>query len=71
MTSLFPRNESYKRALMYWTRSAAHGYVMAPVKLGDHHYHGQGTKVDYEAAASHYRLASDQLNNAQVFFNLG
>lgn len=71
VTSLFPRNESYKRALMYWTRSAAQGYVMARVKLGDHHYYGQGTKVDYEAAASHYRIASDQLNNAQAFFNLG
>lgn len=71
LSSLFPKNESYKRALMYWTRSASQGYVMARVKLGDHHYYGQGTKVDYEAAASHYRIASDQLNNAQAFFNLG
>lgn len=71
LSSLFPRNESYKRALMYWARSASQGYVMARVKLGDHHYYGQGTKIDYETAASHYRIASDQLNNAQAFFNLG
>lgn len=71
LLSLFPKNDSYQRALMYWARSAAQGYVMARVKLGDHHYYGQGTKVDYEAAASHYRIASDQLNNAQAFFNLG
>uniref|UniRef100_A0A6G1SFH4 Protein sel-1 1 n=1 Tax=Aceria tosichella TaxID=561515 RepID=A0A6G1SFH4_9ACAR len=71
LLSLFPKNDSYQRALMYWARSAAQGYVMARVKLGDHHYYGQGTKIDYEAAASHYRIASDQLNNAQAFFNLG
>lgn len=71
LLSTFPKSEGYKRALMYWKRSAAQGYVMARVKLGDHHYYGQGTKVDYEAAASHYRIASDQLNNAQAYFNLG
>jgi len=71
LLSIFPKNESYQRALMYWARSASQGYVMARVKLGDHHYYGQGTKVDYEVAASHYRIASDQLNNAQAFFNLG
>lgn len=71
LLSLFPKNESYQRALMYWARAAAQGYVVARVKLGDHHYYGQGTKIDYEAAASHYRVASDQLNNAQAFFNLG
>lgn len=27
--------------------------------------------MDYEAAASHYRLASDQQHNAQAMFNLG
>lgn len=69
--SLFAKDESYKRAILYWARSAAQGYVMARVKLGDHHYYGHGTKVDYETAASHYRIASDQLNNAQAFFNLG
>lgn len=71
LLSTFSKSEGYKRALMYWKRSAAQGYVMARVKLGDHHYYGQGTKVDYETAASHYRIASDQLNNAQAYFNLG
>lgn len=44
---------------------------MARVKLGDHHYYGQGTNVDYETAASHYRAASEIWKNAQAFFNLG
>lgn len=71
LSTLFPEEESYKRALMYWARSASQGYAMARVKLGDYHYYGQGTRVDYEAAASHYRIASDQFNNAQALFNLG
>lgn len=41
------------------------------VKLGDAHYYGRGTKVDYDAAASHYRSASEQQHNAQAMFNLG
>lgn len=71
LLTTFPGNEGYKRALMYWKWSASQGYVMARVKLGDHHYYGQGTKVDYETAATHYWIASDQLNNAQAYFNLG
>merc|ERR1712027_38940 len=27
--------------------------------------------IDYEQAASHYRIASEQQNNAQAMFNLG
>lgn len=68
---LFDQNQTYSRALMYWARSASQNYPIARLKLGDHHYYGQGTKVDYEAAASHYRIASEQLKNAQAFFNLG
>lgn len=30
-----------------------------------------GTNIDYETAASHYRLASEQQHNAQAMFNLG
>lgn len=41
------------------------------MKLGDAHYYGKGTKIDYEAAASHYRSASEQQHNAQAMFNLG
>lgn len=39
--------------------------------MGDYHYYGLGTPVDYETAASHYRLASEQQHNAQAMFNLG
>ncbi|CAG0914028.1 unnamed protein product [Notodromas monacha] len=63
--------EMYRRALLYWGRAAAQGYSWARVKLGDYHYNGWGTDVDFEVAASHYRLASDQDHNAQAMFNLG
>lgn len=52
---------------LHWTK----GYAVARVKLGDYHYYGYGTSVDYETAAAHYRLASEQQHNAQAMFNLG
>lgn len=61
----------YVRALVYWSRAAAQGYSAAQVKLGDYHYYGLGTNIDYETAAMHYRLASEQQHNAQAMFNLG
>ena len=47
------------------------GYSVARVKLGDYHYYGYGTEIDYEMAATHYRLASEPVQNAQALFNLG
>ena len=41
------------------------------MKVGDYHYYGYGTDIDYETAAFHYRLASEQQHNAQAMFNLG
>lgn len=52
------RYEERVRALQYWGRAAAQGYSAAQVRLGDYHYYGLGTPVDYEAAASHYRYKS-------------
>ena len=43
---------------------------MARVKLGDYYYYGQGTTVNYEAAASQYRIASDKQASSQAMFNL-
>lgn len=34
------------------------GYSTARVKIGDYHFYGFGTEIDYEAAATHYRWAS-------------
>ncbi|KAE8744202.1 hypothetical protein FOCC_FOCC009122 [Frankliniella occidentalis] len=65
------QEEMFVRALMYWGRAAAQGYSAAQVKLGDYHYYGLGTPVDFELAASHYRHASDHQHNAQAMFNLG
>ena len=39
--------------------------------MGDYHYYGFGTEIDYESAATHYRVASEQQHNAQAMFNLG
>ncbi|KAL0126931.1 hypothetical protein PUN28_005336 [Cardiocondyla obscurior] len=68
---ILSEEEGLVRALALWARAAAQGYSAAQVKLGDAHYYGRGTKVDYEAAAGHYRSASDQQHNAQAMFNLG
>ncbi|MEQ2171735.1 hypothetical protein GOODEAATRI_013818 [Goodea atripinnis] len=46
-------------------------YTVARIKLGDYHFYGYGTDVDYETAVIHYRLASEQQNGAQAMFNLG
>lgn len=71
VSDLWNKNESLIRALMYWSRAAAQGYSVARVKLGDYHYYGCGTRVDYDAAAYQYRLASENQQNAQALFNLG
>ena len=86
-TELYNAEEMWKRALVYWSRAAAQGYSAArvsrvwqvcvliscpcKVRLGDYYYYGWGTMIDYETAASHYRIASEQQNNAQAMFNLG
>merc|ERR1711936_1475583 len=70
-TDLYNPEEMWKRALVYWSRAAAQGYSAARVRLGDYFYYGWGTGIDYEQAASHYRIASEQQNNAQAMFNLG
>uniref|UniRef100_A0A8C0PN95 Fibronectin type-II domain-containing protein n=1 Tax=Canis lupus familiaris TaxID=9615 RepID=A0A8C0PN95_CANLF len=46
-------------------------YTVARIKLGDYHFYGFGTDVDYETAFIHYRLASEQQHSAQAMFNLG
>lgn len=70
-TTVLNIDDGFIMALSFWSRSAAQGYSPAQVKLGDAYYYGRGTHVDYEAAASHYRLASDLQHNAQAMFNLG
>ncbi|CAH0756604.1 unnamed protein product [Diatraea saccharalis] len=69
--SVFGEEWRHARALQLWSRAASQGCASARVKLGDYHYYGLGTKQDLEAAAYHYRIASEQLHNAQATFNLG
>ena len=47
------------------------GSSSSRVKLGDYHFYGLGTEVNYEQAIQEYRIASDVLRNAQAMFNLG
>ena len=70
-SSLFAEKETYQRALLHWTRAASQGSTVARLKMGDYHYYGYGTEIDYETAATHYRLATEQQHNAQAMFNLG
>ncbi|XP_041352762.1 protein sel-1 homolog 2-like isoform X2 [Gigantopelta aegis] len=70
-THQFPQYETYQRALLHYTRAASQGSTIARVKMGDYHYYGFGTEIDYESAATHYRVASEQQHNAQAMFNLG
>ena len=53
--NLYHISEMWKRALVYWTRSASQGYSAARVRLGDYYYYGWGTDPDFETAAFHYR----------------
>ena len=53
--NLYQIGELWKRALVYWTRSASQGYSAARVRLGDYYYYGWGTDPDFETAAFHYR----------------
>ena len=53
--NLYQISELWKRALVYWTRSASQGYSAARVRLGDYYYYGWGTDPDFETAAFHYR----------------
>lgn len=68
---MFPKKEALQRAFLHWQRSAEQDYVVARIKLGDYHYYGYGTPVDYELAAAHYKIASDRHQAAQAMFNLG
>ncbi|RUS80976.1 hypothetical protein EGW08_011251 [Elysia chlorotica] len=70
-TLKFNVHESHQRALLQYSRAASQGSTLARLKMGDYYYYGLGTDVDYESAASHYRMASEQQNNAQAMFNLG
>ncbi|KAJ8309472.1 hypothetical protein KUTeg_014346 [Tegillarca granosa] len=63
---VFNEHETYQRALLQYSRAAAQGSTIARVKMGDYHYYGYGTEIDYESAATHYRVATEQQHNAQA-----
>ena len=71
LNTVMSDNNTYPRALLYWTRAAEQGNVGARVKVGDYYFYGQGTTVNYETAAFHYTVAQEQHRSAQAMFNLG
>lgn len=46
------------------------GSSSSRIKLGDYHYYGWGTEVNYGKAIQHYRIASELHRNSQAMFNL-
>ena len=62
---------NYRQLTVIFSSLSLKGNTAARVKVGDYHYYGYGTDIDYETAAFHYRLASEQQHNAQAMFNLG
>ncbi len=71
-SELTTRNWSFASCIgLIISADTSSGFTMARVKMGDYHYYGYGTEVDYETAAIHYRMASEQQHNAQAMFNLG
>ncbi|KAI9280236.1 hypothetical protein BC943DRAFT_331053 [Umbelopsis sp. AD052] len=60
-----------EHALIYWTRAANQNNVEARVKMGDCYYHGIGTSVDYEKAASCYQVAAEMERSSLAMWNLG
>ena len=65
------RNTRLNLALMYWSVSGMQGMTFSRIKIGDYHYYGLGTPVDYKMSALHYRRASEFQYSSQALFNLG
>lgn len=55
--------------LVQWNRAANLGNVDARIKVGDYHYYGLGTPVNYRRAAQYYQSADDD-HSAMAMFNL-
>ncbi|KAI8341237.1 hypothetical protein BC941DRAFT_416295 [Chlamydoabsidia padenii] len=64
-------NYSEQLALIYYTRSANQHNVDSRVKMGDYYYRGIGTEVDYDKAASCYRVAAELEESPMAMWNLG
>ncbi|KRY67807.1 Protein sel-1 -like protein 1 [Trichinella pseudospiralis] len=47
------------------------GNGFSRVRVGDYHYYGIGTPVNYEEAAANYKTATELQRNPQAMFNLG
>eukprot|EP00898_Chlorokybus_atmophyticus_P009041 jgi/Chlat1/9138/Chrsp97S08391 len=63
-------NLRIRLAQRLWRWAADQGNVQAILHVGDAHYYGEGTSVDYMRAVAAYQQAA-QLNSAQAMFNLG
>lgn len=66
-----PSQAAQEYALIYWTRAANQNNVDARVKMGDCYFHGTGTPIDYEKAASCYQVAAEMERSPLAMWNLG
>ncbi|KAK9798920.1 hypothetical protein WJX73_000247 [Symbiochloris irregularis] len=57
-------------AVRMWERAAQQGNVGALLSLGDAHYYGRGSRLDWAKAGKAY-MAASQEGSAQALFNLG
>ncbi|KRX65199.1 Protein sel-1 -like protein 1 [Trichinella sp. T9] len=65
------KNSINQRAFLLWKHSAEQGNGFSRVRVGDYHYYGIGTPVNYEEAAANYKTATELQRNPQAMFNLG
>ncbi|XP_054167866.1 protein sel-1 homolog 1-like [Oppia nitens] len=64
-------HKRYSLALKYWAQSAAQGLSYARIKVGDYHYYGLSSGINYQMSAYYYRKASESQYSSQALFNLG
>eukprot|EP01117_Protostelium_nocturnum_P003520 TRINITY_DN145_c0_g2_i1.p1 TRINITY_DN145_c0_g2~~TRINITY_DN145_c0_g2_i1.p1 ORF type:complete len:695 (-),score=244.99 TRINITY_DN145_c0_g2_i1:129-2075(-) len=68
----YTKDKELKRqmAFHYYRNSAEQKNPKSMLRMGDFHYYGIGTQVNFEMAALYYQ-SSSELRNAQATFNLG
>ncbi|VDP92585.1 unnamed protein product [Echinostoma caproni] len=60
----------FQTGICFLVLSVSKGSSTSRIKLGDYHYYGWGTEVNYVKAIQHYRIASELHRNSQAMFNL-
>lgn len=70
LTNWRPKEDDYKKAIIWLKKSAEQGYNPAQCSLGDYYRFGRGIKKDYVQAVYWYKRSAEQ-GNKTAEFNLG